>query len=237
MKPGLGEPLCDTLVDHLVDVCQGTAESRLQAHAVSCARCRVRVRDTQALARALQALPAVALPAGFEAQLQARLQALAPAPMPDRPESMTGLALAAALACTVLLATWVSWPRLPAVDMLTTQLVSLDVEIETAMALPGTHLQVALPAGLKLATQAAELQGLQELRWTQDLQPGRNRFTLVLQANDAGQHRVRVQVTAAGEHAHMDLLVRVAAGEQASVVIDGPAHAGWLRLAVPGGRS
>ena len=232
-----GDPKCDDLQDHLVDLDAGEGTPEMRAHLESCAVCQARLRDSRLLRGALARLQPVPLPEDFAAQVHARL----PAPLRTTAQVRPAKARAPALrwlgaAAAVAIAAGLSAVVLrfsaqpPSVDMTVAQLVGVDVDLGADRALSQVHMHIDLPEGLQLESDDAVLAAMRSLDYTTDLHAGSNRLSLVLRAARSGVHRVQVRVDAGGEQAAMDVVLRVAPNEHARAATELRFATAGLRL-------
>jgi len=231
-------PGCASVREHLTDLCDGVGGTGDQAHLRTCVGCAALVRDAVAVHGSLTALPQVALPAGFEATLSTRLERVAATRRVKAtrrsfasPLVVRSAWAAVAVAVVAFAGLWLLRPASPSVDVMVTELVSVEVEVQAARALAGVQVTIALPAGLEVASDDERLVALRTLAWSTDLAPGANRFELVVRAASAGDHQLRVALASGADHATMDLAVHARRrGEQAASFIGRGALAGAPRL-------
>lgn len=231
-------PGCASVREHLADLCDGVGGPEDQAHLRTCAPCAALVRDAVTVRGSLTALPPVALPVGFEATLATRLERVAATRRVRAtrrsfvsPVIVRGAWAAVAVAVVAFAGLWLLRPASPSVDVIVTELVSVEVEVLAARALASVQVTIALPDGLEVASDDERLVALRTLAWSTDLAPGANRFGLVVRAASAGDHQLRVALASGADHATMDLAVHARRrGEQAARFIGSVALASAPRL-------
>jgi len=214
---------CESVREHLAELCDGAGEPGDRAHLRACPRCAVLVADAAAVRGRLGALPPVALPRGFEASLSTRLERVAATrrararPRFASPLAVRGAWAAVAAAVVAVVGLWLLRPASPSVSVAVTELVSVEVEVQAARALAGVQVTISLPDGLEVASDDDRLTALHTLAWTTDLTPGVNHLDLVLRAAKAGDHQVQVALVSGTDRASMALDVHARRqGEQAA---------------------
>jgi len=190
------------LDDYLDGTVSGDLRADLQAHVEACAECRAAVAGARRLQRVLRAYPVEGPSAGyFDRALAAARQASAPAARPGRVWTV-GISSALAAGVAVLVvgglllhnaelgdrasaapgsrdsAAAASGSGAAGVRMAMHETRTVNLVFSANTELEGVSLTVNLPPGLELAGYA----GLDRIRWTTRLQPGRNVLPLELVA-------------------------------------------------------
>jgi hypothetical protein len=188
------------LDDYLDGTLRGDRRADVHAHVEGCAECRAAVAGARRLQRALRAYPVEGPSAGyFDRALAAARAASAPAARPARVWTVgISSALAAGLAVAVVGGLLLQDPELDrrasgapgaseaaaaasgvgGVRMAMHETRTVNLVFSANTELEGVSLTVDLPPGLELTGYA----GLDRIRWTTRLQPGKNVLPLELVA-------------------------------------------------------
>jgi putative zinc finger protein len=171
-----------SLDDYLDGQLDAPRHQALEAHLQQCPRCRLQHDRAAALRAALRGLPAPAARSGFVDEALARAVRADGATRHAR-RPLVAMALAASLTLAVGVAVIVGTGPAPApvqtVTLTLDQPETLRLRFNSAKALPGATLSLALPENLELVGYGAR----RELTWQTDLNEGGNLLQLPLVAH------------------------------------------------------
>lgn len=186
------------LDDYLDGELDAGRRAGFEAHAADCRHCAERLERARALARSLAAYPVQGPAPQFEARV------LAGARVVQRPPRIVAAGFVAAFALSVLTLIYtglmVGPPRrdaadpLPLVKMTLDERRTINLVFATDMPLDDVTLRIALPRGVELEGY----EGQREVRWSTQLQEGKNLLPLELVATDTIGGRLTARLTHGG---------------------------------------